>query len=109
MVMTGVPRGDTPTTMLSYKEQEEGAHLVDFRFELNPVEGKKDVVVKASLQPIEIIYDGVSAWVHVHVHVHVHVYVYVCVSVFHVINMCFSYVGINIRTVRVFFNNTNKV
>eukprot|EP00731_Ephydatia_muelleri_P024429 Em0016g700a len=57
--LTGIPKGDQKTVMLSScAGSGTGAKLIDLALEINPLNSDKDVIVKASLRPINIIYDA---------------------------------------------------
>ena len=60
--MTGVPQGDGPTPFINSEVGGEvgAAPLLDFLLEVNPLGVDTDLLVKATLQPLELIYDAVS-------------------------------------------------
>ena len=61
--MTGVTQGDGPTPFITSEMGREGgmSPLLDFQLEVNPRDvPDKDLLVKATLQPVELIYDAVS-------------------------------------------------
>ena len=63
LVMTGIPRGPQPNLLLSSKVGDSIRNplpLLDFQLELNPLESDMDVVVRADLRPVQIIYDTVN-------------------------------------------------
>ena len=60
--MTGVPQGDSPTPFINSEVGGEvgRAPLLDFQLEVNPLAVDTDLLVKVTLQPVELIYDSVS-------------------------------------------------
>lgn len=61
--MMGIPHNGVDTRMITAgvggREKEDGP-LVDFSLELNPLERENmDIVVAASVRPLQIIYDEV--------------------------------------------------
>ena len=58
----GIPRDSQDTVMVTSGSESEQGPLVDFALELNPLEDKNmDLVVRATVRPLKVIYSEVSA------------------------------------------------